>query len=207
MIEKPVNQEAEHAEDFEIFPWNEKFNTGHERIDEQHRTLARLVNRLARTMIDNDYSVVSSAFDELAKYAHLHFMDEESVWLEYFDENDPWFSEHQHNHDSFWPRINEIHLANSDKPLPEVVENIMQYLIRWLAFHIVGDDKRMASAIRLMESGMTIEQAKILADAEMKDSLYVLIEVILNMYHRLCSRTLVMQREISSHEKNNKELT
>ena len=205
MINEPVDPEAKIPEEFEIFPWNEKFNTGHEQIDEQHRTLARLVNRLARTMIDKDYSVVSSAFDELSRYAHLHFMDEESVWLRYFDEDDPWFSSHQHNHNSFWPKVHEIQLANSDKPAQEIVENIMQYLIRWLAFHIVGDDKRMANAIQLMESGMTLDQAKILADAEMKDSLYVLIDVILNMYDSLCSRTLALLRERSAEKKGAEE--
>jgi hemerythrin-like metal-binding protein len=198
MINKPVSLEAELAEKFEIFPWSEKFNTGHEKIDEQHRTLARLVNSLARTLIDQDYSVVSSTFDELSKYAHLHFMDEENVWLQYFDEEDPWFSSHQHSHESFWPKVYEIRLANPDKPLHEIVENITQYLIRWLAFHIVGEDKRMASAIQLIDSGMTVDQAKILADAEMKDSLYVLVDVILNMHERLCSRTLALLRERST---------
>jgi hypothetical protein len=81
------------------------------------------------------------------------------------------------------------------------VENITKYLIRWLAFHIVGEDKRMASAIQLIDSGMTVDQAKILADAEMKDSLYVLIDVILNMHERLCSRTLALLRERSTEKK------
>jgi hemerythrin-like metal-binding protein len=201
MINKPESQEAEFVENFEIFPWCEKFNTGHEKIDEQHRTLARLVNSLARTLIKQDYSVVASTFDELSKYAHLHFMDEESVWLQYFDEDDPWFSSHQQSHESFWPRVYEIRLANPDKPLHEIVENITKYLIRWLAFHIVGEDKRMASAIQLIDSGMTVDQAKILADAEMKDSLYVLIDVILNMHERLCSRTLALLRERSTEKK------
>jgi len=201
MIDKPVGLQAHPPESFEIFPWSEKFNTGHEQIDEQHRTIARLVNRLARALIEKDYSVVSSVFDELAKYSHLHFMDEESIWLQYFDEDDPWFSSHQHSHDSFLPKVNELQLAHPDKPVHEIVENIMQYLIRWLAFHIVGDDKRMAIAIQLMESGMTVDQAKILADAEMKDSLHVLIDVILNMYGGLCSRTLALLRERSAHEK------
>ena len=160
------------------------------------------LNRLARTLIDQDYSVVSSAFDELARYAHLHFMEEESVWLKYFDEDDPWFSTHQHNHNGFLPKVKELQLANSDKPLYEVVEKIMQFLIRWLAFHIVADDKRMAIAIKLMESGMTVDQAKILADAEMKDSLHVLIDVILNMYGGLCSRTLTLIREEGMQENN-----
>ena len=75
MINKPVSLEAELAEKFEIFPWSEKFNTGHEKIDEQHRTLARLVNRLARTLIDQDYSIVSSTFDELSKYCLLYTSD------------------------------------------------------------------------------------------------------------------------------------
>ena len=202
MTNKPAGQEAELPEDFEIFPWNEKFDTGHERIDEQHRTLARLVNRLARALIEKNYSIVSSIFDELATYAHLHFMDEESVWLQYFDEDDPWFSSHQHAHDSFMPKISELQLANSGKPLHEVVESIMQYLIRWLAFHIVSDDKRMAIAIQFIESGMTVDQAKILAEAETKNSLHVLIDVILNMYGGLCSRTLALLRERSTQETN-----
>lgn len=202
MFDKPADQEAVLPEDFEIFPWNEKFDTGHAQIDEQHRTLARLVNRLARALIDKDYSVVSSVFDELARYANLHFMDEESVWLQYFDEDDPWFSSHLHSHDSFLPRVDELQLAHSDKPLHEIVENIMQYLIRWLAFHIVGEDKRMAIAIQFMESGMTVDQAKILADAEMKDSLHVLIDVILNMYGGLCSRTLALLRKRTTQENN-----
>jgi len=205
MINKPVNQEAENPENFEIFPWNEKFNTGHERIDEQHRILARLLNRLARTLIDQDYSVISSAFDELAKYAHLHFMDEESVWLQYFDEDDLWFSTHQHNHNGFMPKVKELQLVNSDKPLHEIVEKIMQFLIRWLAFHIIGDDKRMATAIQLMETGITVDQAKILADAETKDSLYVLIDVILNMYGTLSSSTLALLRERGMNENKSKE--
>jgi hypothetical protein len=49
---------------------------------------------------------------------------------------------------------------------------------------------------------MTVNQAKIIADAEMKDSLYVLIDVILNMYDRLCARMMDMLRERSAHEKN-----
>ncbi len=200
MIDKPAELGAVLPEDFEIFPWNEKFDTGHVQIDEQHRTLAKLVNRLARALTEKDYSVVSSVFDDLARYAHLHFMDEEGVWLQYFDEDDPWFSSHQHSHDSFLPKVNELQLAHSDRPLHEIIENIMQYLIRWLAFHIVGEDKRMAIAIRLMESGMTVDQAKILADAEMKDSLNVLIDVILDMYGGLCSRTLSLLRERSTQE-------
>lgn len=205
MINKPVNQEAESPEDFEIFPWDEKFNTGHDRIDEQHRTIARLLNRLARTLIDENYSDVHSAFDELANYAHLHFMDEESVWLQYFDEDDPWFSSHQHTHDSFMPKVKELQLANSGKPLHEIVEKIMQFLVRWLAFHIIGDDKRMATAIQLMETGITVDQAKILADAEMKDALYVLIDVILNMYGSLSLNTLALLRERGMHENKSEE--
>jgi diguanylate cyclase (GGDEF)-like protein len=71
----------------------------------------------------------------------------------------------------------------------------MKFLVRWLAFHIIYDDKRMAVAIDAMKAGASIEEAKIIADKEMRGSLHVLIDTILNMYNSLSTRTLDLFRE------------
>lgn len=204
MADKVERQKSLEIEKFEILPWNENFNTGHELIDEQHRTLVKLLNELARTLVEQKYSVVNSSFDELEAYANMHFADEEAVWLKYYGD-DSWFSSHQHKHAAFMPKVNELKEKSAGKPLPVVVEDIMKFLVRWLAFHIIYDDKRMAVAIDAMKAGASIEEAKTIADKEMRGSLHVLIDTILNMYNSLSTRTLDLFRErnarISAEEK------
>ena len=194
MADKVERQKSLEIEKFEILPWNENFNTGHELIDEQHRTLVKLLNELARTLVEQNYSVVNSSFDELAAYANVHFADEEAVWLKYYGD-DSWFSSHQRKHAAFMPKVNELKEKSADKPLPAIVEDIMKFLVHWLAFHIIYDDKRMAVAIDAMKAGASIEEAKIIADKEMSGSLQVLIDTILNMYNSLSTRTLDLFRE------------
>ena len=66
-------RESANIDHFEVFPWNENFNTGNEIIDEQHRQLVHLLNKLATTLVDDEFSIVNKAFDELADYANMHF--------------------------------------------------------------------------------------------------------------------------------------
>jgi len=66
---------------FEIFPWNRNFETGIERIDQQHKILVEILNRLARHFASNpqepDYDRI---IDELLDYAKFHFEEEEQIW-------------------------------------------------------------------------------------------------------------------------------
>ncbi len=207
MAEKIEKQESADIDHFEVFPWNDNFETGHEIIDEQHRKLVHLLNKLATTLVNDEFLVVNSAFEELANYANIHFNEEEGIWSEYFGD-DSWFSSHQLNHASFLPKILELKEQHAGKPLSNVVEQIIKFLIRWLAFHIIDNDKRMAMVIEAMESGASLEKAKILADKKMSGSMRVLTEAVLTMYDGLSSRTLELLRERNARkiaEKNLKE--
>ncbi len=198
-------RESANIDHFEVFPWNENFNTGNEMIDEQHRQLVHLLNKLATTLVDDEFSVVNKAFDELADYANMHFDQEEVIWLKYFSD-DSWFSSHQLSHASFLPRVIELKEQEAGQPLSDVVEQIIKFLIRWLAFHIIDNDKRMAIVVEAMESGASIEEAKILADKKMSGSMRVLIETVLTMYDGLSSRTLELLRERSARSKAEEQL-
>ncbi len=179
---------------FEVFPWNRNFETGHAVIDEQHRTLVRSLNKLARTLVNDEVIEVNRAFDELAEYANFHFADEEAIWAEYF-RDDYWLSSHQLSHAAFLPKVIELKNKDEGKSLTDAVENIVRFLIRWLAFHIIDNDKRMALAVDAMASGMSVEDAKVLADKKMSGSMRLLIETILYMYDGLSSRALDLMRE------------
>jgi len=189
----------------EVFPWNKNFETGHPEIDAQHKKLAELLNKLASALTHNEQTLVNDAFDELADYAHYHFEEEEAIWVEHFDE-DSWLSSHQLSHASFLPTVLELKDKNTGKPLQDIIEDIVKFLIRWLAFHIIDDDKRLAIVVEAKNEGHSIEEAKNIADKKMNGSIRVLIETILSMYDNLSSRTLKLMRERNARIEAEKEL-
>ena len=189
----------------EVFPWNKNFETGHPEIDAQHKKLAELLNKLANALTHNEQTLVNDAFDELADYAHYHFEEEEAIWAEHFDE-DSWLSSHQLSHASFLPTVLELKDKNTGKPLQDIIEDIVKFLIRWLAFHIIDDDKRLAIVVEAKKEGYSIEEAKNIADKKMNGSIRVLIETILSMYDNLSSRTLKLMRERNARIEAEKEL-
>ena len=193
------------APEFEVFPWNKNFETGHAVIDAQHRTLVDLLNELATTLIDGEYSSVNDAFSEMAAYAERHFNDEEQIWSRHFG-GDAWYESHQMRHASFLPRVLELKDDDGDKPVSEVVESMIRFLIRWLAFHIIDDDKRMAFAVEAMTSGATVGEAKASADRAMSGSMRILIETVLQMYDGLSARTLGLLRERRARVKAEQDL-
>ncbi|WP_188664786.1 GGDEF domain-containing protein [Terasakiella brassicae] len=181
-------------DNFEVFPWNKNFETGVEVIDEQHKKLVDLLNELANSLVREDMSQVNDAFAQLADYAHYHFEQEEAIWSNYLGD-DSWFISHQLSHSSFLPRVLELKGIEGDSPSQDVVEAVVKFLIRWLAFHIIDDDKRLALVVTSMDAGSTLEEAKVLADRKMNGSFRVLIETVLKMYDGLSTRTLDLMRE------------
>lgn len=193
--------QSEAAAQFEIFPWNRTFETGIEPVDRQHRQLVDLLNRLASHLGRCSGQIeLNQVFSELADYAEFHFKEEEAVWLPYFDGGD-WFVGHRNAHDSFMAKVSELKEGDSSRALDEVIEDILRFLTRWLALHILDSDMRMAKALHGMESGLPIEQAKAKADLEMQGSMEVLIETLLNMYDILSTRSLEMMREREERKK------
>lgn len=96
----------------EVFPWNKNFETGIERIDDQHKILISILNKLALTLTYNNPIEINRVFKQLIEYAEFHFESEEEIWIEYLH-NDSWLSSHQLSHSSFLPKIFE--LKNQDR--------------------------------------------------------------------------------------------
>lgn len=190
---------------FDVFPWNENFETGISIIDEQHRVLVDLLNKLANCLIGSSTLEINTAFNGLAAYAALHFDEEEAVWSEFFTD-DSWLSSHQITHASFLPAIIEIKERYGDAALSDITEQIVKYLIRWLAFHIIDNDKRMAIAVKAVEAGASLEEAKLIADKKMAGSMRLLIETILKMYDGLSARTFELMRERNARKNAEQKL-
>ncbi|GAV19249.1 two-component system, cell cycle sensor histidine kinase and response regulator CckA [Mariprofundus micogutta] len=180
---------------FEVFPWNENFATGIAEIDEQHKQLVHLLNKLAAHLAHrSDPVALNKVFGELAAYADHHFKTEEGIWDPYF-KDDPWCSSHHKTHESFMVNVGKLKEEENTKPLDEVIEDILKFLTHWLAYHILDSDKRMAKAVLAIDSGLSLEQAKVHADHEMSGSMKLLIDTVLAMYDSLSSRTLDLMKE------------
>lgn len=180
---------------FEIFPWDINFETGIELIDQQHRHLVFILNKLAFHLANLSNNIVlNEIFDELADYADYHFKTEEKIWSSYFAE-DVWYTAHLATHGSFIEDVLVLKHNDEQKPLDDVIHEIVSFLSKWLAYHILDTDKRMAKAALAIASGVSIKDAKILSNNEMSGSMKVLINTVLSMYDSLSSRTMDLMRE------------
>lgn len=196
----------EHLDRFEVFPWNDNFETGIPVIDEQHRTLVDLLNTLTGTLVSGDNVELERVFDELAAYAAYHFESEETVWAPCFGDDDAWLAEHHETHASFLPAVVKLKEQYADKPLRETLEHIVKFLIRWLAHHIIDSDKRMAIVVKHVVAGLPLDEAKAKSAEDMSGSARLLIDTVLVMYDGLSSRTLDLMRERVERQKVEEQL-
>lgn len=180
---------------FEIFPWHKNFETGLDIVDEQHKKLVDILNQLAAHLANRSNPItLNKVFDELASYADYHFKTEEKIWLNHF-KDDSWFTKHEHTHESFIDKVISIKKEEDIKPLDDVIQEIVSFLAKWLAFHILDSDKRMAIAVKHLKEGKSLEQAKNIANEEMSGATQILIETVLAMYDSLSTRTMDLMRE------------
>ncbi|MDD2884127.1 MAG: bacteriohemerythrin [Dechloromonas sp.] len=187
---------SETAETFEVFPWNKNLETGIEIIDEQHRQLVILLNRLAAHLADKSCEVtLQGVFQELAAYVDYHFQTEEQIWAAHFV-GDPWFAAHQHMHHGFVHQVSSWQRAgDNNKSLDEIISDLLGFLTHWLAYHILDSDRRMAKVVQALQNGLPMDAAKQYAEHEMSGAMKVLIDTVLGMYDSLSSRTLELLRE------------
>lgn len=190
----------------EIFPWNDNFNTGIAKIDEQHKVIVSLINQLASHFgNESDLQLLDETFDKLADYAIYHFQTEELIWGEYFP-TDSSLKTHKETHANFIKLVSELQDEESSKPINEVIEDVLSFLTHWLAHHILDSDMRMSKTISAMKSGFSLEGAQQQADKEMSGVVAVMLNTTLDMYDHLCTRTLILKKEITERHKVEKEL-
>lgn len=190
----------------DIFPWNENFNTGIAIIDEQHKVLVQLLNQLASLVaFNNDQIKLNKVFDELAEYASYHFKTEEAIWGKYLETDDS-FSSHLAIHESFVHEVLKIKSTQNESSIEKVAEEILSFLARWLAAHILESDRQMAYVVIAIESGLSLNDAKIKGKEQMGGATKVLIQIILSIYNSLSTNTLQLMRELYEKRQNEKIL-
>ena len=184
----------------EIFPWNENLNTGVTIIDEQHKKLVDILNRLASNLVKKSTeSLLESTLEELSDYTIYHFETEEHYWSEHFDDANIQ-QEHKHVHESFIQKIAALKVKHQTMPIVEVAEDTLEFLTNWLASHILQTDREMAFTADALKDGLDFQDAKIAAKEKMNDTSHIFIEIILSIYSALSKNTLMLIKELKMHD-------
>ena len=192
-------------DELEVFPWNDSFNTGIKEIDHQHKILVELLNELANKLTKDETSEIERTFSKLAEYADFHFKSEEKIWDKYLHDTDI-VIKHKKSHESFLPKVLEIYEKNKDEEYHIIIGNILIFLIRWLAFHIIDDDKRLALVIENINKGNKLEEAQFRVDNIMNGSMKTLIDAILSMHSTLSLKAITLIKERKARVKAEREL-
>lgn len=189
---------------FDIFPWNRNFETGIDSIDQQHKVLVDIVNRLARQFASNrPDSFCNAILDELLDYAAFHFEEEEQIWRHAFSESQQTL-DHGRDHQLFITRMHEF--SRRQAPPDEVLTVLLKYLTRWLAFHILDSDRKMALTVLALEGGATLEQAQSSADEQLSNSTSILVSGLLDIYGKLSASAIQLMREQNARLRAEEEL-
>lgn len=136
------------------FEWDQHFVTGLSTVDEQHHKLVDLINQFGALSADNDVDKgdLENVFTELKRYTVYHFREEEEM-MRSLALDDRHMNPHVSAHQRF---IEEIELWSKDAPSDETIKTkqLLEFLIYWLAYHILGSDQNMARQVKAVEGGM-----------------------------------------------------
>lgn len=137
-----------------LFTWNESFLTHLPSVDEQHQRLVNLINDIGERVISAetiDPQAFASARDILYDYASFHFSDEEAL-MEQAGLDTRHVEVHRVTHRVFAMEAQSL-VELGDDISPERVRFLVEYLVHWLAYHILGTDQSMARQIEAIKNG------------------------------------------------------
>ncbi len=129
--------------------WKPEYNLGVETVDRQHKKLVDIINLLYESTQpdagkDELHALVeildkeATAINEMLEYTIKHFKDEEKLMALH---KYPEFDEHKKRHDSFTRQV-KLYKEYFDKAEDVDVNEMMEYLKKWLLNHIMGEDKK-----------------------------------------------------------------
>jgi putative two-component system response regulator len=115
--------------------WHNSFSVGVYGVDEQHRRLFAILNRLIDA-VDGGHqaSAIEGIFNELVRYTKTHFKSEEALFRGY-----TFFREHHAEHIQFENDLAEIRADNFTDTLTQS-NKLLEFLTGWLKNHILNTD-------------------------------------------------------------------
>ncbi len=174
----------------ESFIWNNNFVTGLSIVDGQHRNLVNLINKFSNLLSQNEliFEDIESVYAELAKYAQHHFREEEELMLSHgIDQRH--VAMHKNEHKNFLQEISSMHIGISPEK-PDAAKPLLEFLIAWLAYHILCTDQNMARQAGSIQSGMKADIAYDQEEEERDSKTEPLLASLNSLFEQVSLRNL-----------------
>jgi len=122
-----------------IFKWYKMYSVNNNELDEHHRTLFAIFNR----MYDSSFRCESAhcmdpIIEELISYSNNHFSAEEQHMKDIGYKE---INKHILEHTDFTQRTLQLKQV-ADKNVPKASKELIVYLRNWLINHIIFEDKK-----------------------------------------------------------------
>lgn len=172
----------------ESFHWDSSYLTGLPTVDTQHHRLVDLINDLGEQVAERALteSALATIFGELTDYASYHFTEEEALMAEMrLDERH--IVLHCSLHQRFLTDVTRLYGEIKSPGAPEV-EHLLDYLVNWLAFHILGEDQNMAHQVAAVQSGQSAAGAYEAFERTRDDSKTPLLRALHSLFDQVSAR-------------------
>jgi len=130
---------SERRVDMDFIRWKDDYSVQVREIDEQHKKLISLINRLADAMkVGKGRDVLETVLTEMVDYTVYHFEMEEKLFQQH---GYPDYEKHKQIHTAFASKAQELKSA-FDAGNTKISVDVMLILSNWLNNHILEEDKR-----------------------------------------------------------------
>lgn len=134
------------------FAFTDKFKTGIELVDDEHRRLFEIIKEandlINAELLHDKYDKIMEILASLKDYTEFHFNDEEELMkrISY-----PGLEAQKHAHAAFIERLVDIDLNTLDEidnDQQAYLLDLINFLIGWLSNHILACDKKLGEYVR-----------------------------------------------------------
>lgn len=192
----------------ESFHWDQGFLTGIADVDDQHHHLVDIINSFGELISGREeahYTDVEALFKELTDYTHYHFSEEE-VFMDKAGLDPRYLEPHKTAHQHFILEVQKMSAAITPQTMDRC-ENVMKFLVHWLAYHILGIDKSMSRQIALIEDGMAPTDAYEQEQLNQESSTGPLLSALTGLFQQVSERNQELQHLNQTLEQRVEERT
>lgn len=132
-----------------MIEWDNTYSVGISIIDEEHKKLIDIMNKVAVTKRYNGnpeevQGELLEVLSEMKNYAFTHFANEETYMKEF---NCSEYHSHKKEHQDFSYAVTGfgIIVNNGENA---IIDEIFELLQRWLVYHILGTDKKLIGCFK-----------------------------------------------------------
>lgn len=129
----------------DIINWKNEFSVGVKEMDDQHKKLLGMINRLIEEQHTlTDPKTIADLLTEMTDYAQVHFRAEEFLMAEYgYDKK----KQQEQQHQAFIDKTISFYSASDMGPNILSVA-LLDYLGTWLVGHILKEDMKYKEFFR-----------------------------------------------------------